>query len=270
MDHAEYSQICAINWSLLKSMRVSPRQFAHDRDNPRPETDTLRVGLCIHTYVFEPSTFAERYIPYEGRRAGKAWEAFREEHADKTIMTLNDWARAIKTGQTVLEHPIAAKYLAGGSNEQLIAWTDDETGIACKGRIDHASKHLVDLKSTATIDPRQFAASAVRYGYFGQLAFYLDGCRACGLDVDDTPILIAVASTPPHDVIVYELPEHAVQYGRDLYRQLLRQYKECTELDFWPGIARDEVQTLEPPAWAYDEVDDDLELTIGGEAIGAF
>jgi exodeoxyribonuclease VIII len=268
MIYAEYERINAVRWSFLKAMRVSPRQYRYELDKVRPDAAHYRVGRAAHAFLLEQETFLEFYVCYTGgQRRGKAWEAFQEEHAGKCILSEAEWKIALGSAAAVLDHPVASQYLAVGFREATITWTDGETGLACKGRVDHCGTHLVDVKTTATIEPRMFANAVARYGYHAQLAWYLDGLRTNGIEVHDTPILVAVQSSPPHDVVTYHLPDHVVQAGRDEYRKLLVKVAECEASGDWPGIAPEELEMV-LPEWGYQIDDEPLALTIGGAPLG--
>lgn len=271
MTYEEYSRIPANNWSRIKVLDVSPMQYRHELQNPPEEIGYFRVGRAIHGFILEQDTFKDRFVCYKGGvRRGKEWEAFKAQHAGRTHLNLDEWTRAIGAATALLAHPVASGYLMTGLREQALTWDDEETNLPCKGRVDHCGTHLVDIKSTATIDRRLFAAACARLGYHAQLAFYLDGLRANGVAVHPEPILIAVQSEAPHDVVTYRLPDHVVQAGREKYRRLLRLLRECLETDTWPGIAPEEEVALDLPEWAYNMSDGAVELTMGGVALGGF
>lgn len=264
MTNPLYDRIPGINWSRLKDLRVSPRQF-HSAP-PRAETVAMRIGLAAHTLILEPHRFDEQYVVWPQARRGNAWKAFAEEHSNRCILTAAEHERAERCSDAVREHETASELLAGGVSEHGLSWTDEKTGHACKGRVDHVNGRLVEIKTTAIIDPRRFAALAVRLGYHCQLAFYFDGLRANGYDIAASPGLVTIQSEPPHDVVVYNVPDHVLGAGRAEYRRLLRLLDECEAKDEWPGIAKEPLELLLPD-WAY--TDDDAEpLTVGGKAMG--
>ncbi len=69
--------------------------------------------------------------------------------------------------------------------ESTLQWVDEETGIACKCRIDCTMEEplgtrvLVDAKSAQDIGRDAFNRAVAKYGYAGQAAMYFDGARAC-------------------------------------------------------------------------------------------
>ena len=176
-------------------------------------------------------------------------------------------AAALGCANAVRKHPISWRHLSGGFKELTLTWTDPATGLPCKGRLDHTSTHLVDLKTAARVSRRQFASAAATLGYHGQLAYYMDGLHANGIEVHHEPILIVVQSEPPHDVIAYRVPGNVIEQGRTEYQRLLEKLRDCLDSGSWPGVAPDDLETFELPAYAYMD-DEAVNLTIGGQAIG--
>lgn len=68
MNHHEYRQIDAINWSSLKHMAESPMLYRHMLDHGRDDTPALAFGRLVHTLVFEPALFNSECAIYEGER----------------------------------------------------------------------------------------------------------------------------------------------------------------------------------------------------------
>ena len=261
-----YSQHPAINQSLLKKLLVSPKQFKYERDNPRPDAPHFRVGRLAHTLILEPHLVDEHYALYEGRRAGKAWQEFQVENQDKTILNRTELTKCEGIARAVLGCPEAVRHFRAPIEiERALRWFDEETGAECKARLDVIGRAVVDIKTSASLTPRRFERAAVDYGYHIQCAFYHDGALANGYELQTLPVLIAVDSAPPHDVIVYQVPEHVIEFGREEYRRLLSLYIQCEANDHWPGQAEG-LQTLELPDWAYPTTEMPA-LTFGGSAL---
>jgi hypothetical protein len=254
---AAYDAIAAVRWSHLKHMDRSPLHYQHATTAERPDTPAFRFGRAVHCLTLEPETWGARYVVWDGgARRGKAWDAFEEANADREILTADEYERARAIAGAVFRHPIAGPMIATGATEGVITWTDESTGLACKGRFDHVAGRLVDLKTAADVDPRRWMANAYRYGYHAQLAFYLDGLRASGIVPADDPAIVCVEAVPPHDVVVYTLDPIIIDQGRQMYRRLLARVKECTERGEWPGISGAATLPLLLPAWAEVEGDE--------------
>lgn len=256
MTFAEYQKIDAVNWSRLKAGRTSALHLKHRMEEPPEDTTAMALGRAAHAAVFEPRVFATQYVCFPGeRRAGKAWDLFCEEHPEQTILKADEFVAAIHIAAAVRGHPVAGPLLEPpGEAEKVITWTDEATGLACKGRLDwYRAELLCDLKTTQRIGPRDFAATMARMGYHGQMAWYRAGLVANGLPAP-VPRLIAVEAGPPHDVAVYRLSDDALFAGEQDCAELLRMLAAGRFSGQWPGQALEE-QEIELPAWAWRQED---------------
>jgi exodeoxyribonuclease VIII len=271
MTFQAYQAIDAVNWTTLKEMGRSPKHYRHRLETPREDTPALAMGRAAHTAVFEPDRFILDYAVFTGpRRAGKEWDAFAAANEGRTILKTEEYQRCLAIRDAVRAHPVAARYLASGMAEHTVRWTDEETGLACKGRADWVApmlRALVDLKTTGDVNDRIFGHTAARLGYPGQLAFYYDGLRLSGMDLEKV-IIIAVESGAPHDVAVFRVDEDVLYTGREQYRGYLRRVAGCRKLGAWPGRYAEE-QSLELPPWARDDEEDAPDFDEAETSMGA-
>jgi len=267
MLESEYNKIDGVRSTALVALKKSPKHYRLALETDIEDTPELRIGRAVHCYALEGAiVFGQRFVCYredksKGEGSRKRWQAFQEENANRTILDVKEYDRALGAAKALLDHPLASRYLAGGVKEHTIQWTDRETGIRCKARVDCANRHLVDVKSARDVQPRLFAADCARLSYHTRMAFYLDGAIANRMKVDPDPIITAVENKLPHDVVCYRLGPEVTDVGRKEYRALLRLLKTCQERDHWPGMAPDDVIELELPVWALPE-DEERELTL--------
>ena len=83
----DYEKIKAINWSALKHLAASPKMYRYRLDNPEPPKVAYTLGSAVHTLVLEAEKFVSRFAVYDGRRAGKEWEAW--QAANPRVESLN-------------------------------------------------------------------------------------------------------------------------------------------------------------------------------------
>jgi exodeoxyribonuclease VIII len=122
--------------------------------------------------------------------------------------------------------------------ERILTWTDEATGIRCKCRpdlFDPASRLVLDLKTTRSVDIRRFGHDVARYQYHGQVAHYSAGITAALGWTPEQHILIAVESAPPHDVATFPLDADTLRTGAEKVAALLAQLAECRATNTWPG-----------------------------------
>ncbi len=277
----EYAKASGVNWSSLRYMSVSPRMFKHRLKNPEPRKASWVLGGAIHCIVLEPEKFADRYVTLDDEtievcapsRGSKAGKLLVEEHPEfatalmssgeyqaacvalaypgKEALSAKQRETALTAGDAVREHRTAREMLRGGCAEDVLTWTDEFSGLVCKGRLDYLRPDLViDLKSSRDPSPSKFERDAANYGYAAQVAFYYDGARAAKrMTGSNRPVIIAVRAKDDFDVACFRLSDEALDTGRTIYRTLLQRLAECTAADYFPGVAP-EVRTLELPPWA--------------------
>jgi len=246
----EYLAIDAQNFSLLKEMAKSPLHYLYRTKNQLEDSTVMAKGRAIHTAVLEPELFMSEYVVFIGKtRRGKEWDAFSEEHKDKTILKVDEAEKVLAAAAAVKRHPEVIKLMKKGKPEQSFTWKDEKTGLKCKCRVDWLGDELFDLKSTSTVDARFFGNQVARMLYYAQVAMYRDGAKHAG------PVLIiGVEVEPPFDVGVYELTEDDLFAGQELYQGFLQRVVECKKSGQWPG-RYPERQKLEMPRYVFEDED---------------
>jgi hypothetical protein len=263
MSYAAYDSIDAVRWSTLKSMADSPLAYRHRLETPRADSAAMLFGRACHAAVLEPLALADSVTVFDGARRGGVWTEFAEANAGRDILTRPEWERVLAVQEAVTGHPVAAALLAGaGENELTVQWTDPDTSIACKARLDRLVTKpkplIVDLKTTRSLDPRRWAGTVADLRYVSQLGLYRDGVGiARGLDCG--AVIIAVESEAPHDVGVFRVTSADLWSGSDEAHALLERLAECEASGEWPGRYPERVE-LELPPWAYPSDDSDDEL----------
>lgn len=266
-----------LNWSTLRHLATSPKLLKWRLEHPQPETLALRLGRAIHCAILEPEAFGARWMSqgvcaalakngnvcsstgslyFEGkwycRVRGHAPEGAGDPPAGVEVIPNDERALALLLAKSVKDHAVAAGALKDGKPETLLKWTDPESGILCRGRLDYLkAREVVDVKSSHADTIQSFVREFAGRLYHGQLAWYHDGAVAAGQIPADAPlpIVIHVSTTEPYDVAVYRLSKYTYQAGQILYRDLLRKYADCRAADWWPGFAPDLLE-LDLPDWA--------------------
>ena len=257
-----YRAAPALNWSLLKTIAKSPLHFQHARHHSRPDSPTFRVGRAVHAAILEPERFAAEWVVYAGRRAGKAWAAFFEEHEGREILNATEYDNVVAMASAVRSRPDLAAVLEDGLAEVSLLWHERFRGLdpVFKARADWIyhdgdSWVVLDLKTTRDVEARSFGRDAARLMYHGQLAHYAEGLSATLGGAPVRAELLVVETEAPHDCGLYRLDDVALQCGRARREQLLSRYAACVQSGEWPG------QLPEPgylllPTWELDTLDE--------------
>jgi len=218
---------------------------------PMPDAPNLALGRAVHCAVLEPVEFVVRYRVFGSSRSTKAErEQFGAEHV--TGLTPDSYDEVKAMAASVHRHPSASLLLAFGEAEVSLVWTDEETGLRCKARVDWLGEiAAVDLKTTKDASPSGFARAVANYRYHVQQSHYLAGCEALGLPASDF-VFVAVEKTEPYPVACYQLSDAAAGTGHRLWRRDLTAFADCKKSGRWPAYS-DEIEVLHLPAWALHE-----------------
>lgn len=248
-----YDDIRALNFSTLKHLHVSPLFYQYRIENPEPPEQYYVVGNGIHCRVLEPDEFENRYALCEitrNKRHGE-YQEWIEEHYGMEALNAAEMENVKRAGDAVLAHKDAREALKGCRHEEPLTWTDPDTGLACKGRVDAIKPAcIIDLKSTTNIAARAFYNDAAKFLYHCQLAFYQTGAVTLRkIDGKEMPYLIAVEKEPPYDVSVDRLKPDDLHAGRQVCLRLMRRLLECQAADLWPGKSPD-LRYMDLPPWA--------------------
>jgi len=260
-----------VHFSDLVEFARSPAHYKYAVENPRERTRAMLIGTIADAVVFG----TELPAVYEGRRAGKDWEAFAAAHADATICNVSEWNDGTAAGEAIKADPVAGPILAACHTQVVLQW--EQNGVPCASgitgirggidAIDTTTGTIWDVKCVGVdVDPDGLGRHAWRRWWHAQLAWLIDGwnaggpIRIAGVDIETVDVhakiqhggLICVESSPPHIVTVLRLTPRAIEEGRKSVRLWLERYKSCAESGVWPGYVQD-VASMDVPAWMGEE-----------------
>lgn len=132
-------------------------------------------------------------------------------------------------------------------NIELFKGATVETSIICEvliGEIWHKVKvrpdiitknHMVpDYKTTARMNPEEFARQAFFAGYWFKQAFVIDILTAV-YDMEFTAALLAQGKKSPFIPQLYMLTDEQLQVGREQYTYALQVFDRCKNDKSWPA-----------------------------------
>lgn len=264
----EYASIDAINQSFLKEFAKSPKHAQYWRaTGGREQTDSMKFGRALHLAILEPQNFDTEVleIPKIDRRtkAGKiAWANYQRKSEGRITLDPDERERIKHIAQSIIAHPAAADlFRTKGANEVTVLWTDPETQLKCKARMDRFTSYkswgvAMDMKSCQDVEKRAFQKTITNLGYDLQGSFTLQGLDILrpipnGSSSQRVFVWLAVESEGPFDVGVYEMVDDAVRHARQRIRRMLQEIKKCRETGIWPGKCGDGIESMDLPEWVY-------------------
>lgn len=247
------------HFSQLKRLNLSGKQYIHACNSRNNPTKEMIVGTAIHQLVLGARPGKE-VIQFDGKaRKGKVWDLFSERHAGREILTAPEWARAEAIAKAVLADPVARARLDVSKREVPIAWEEDGLKFSTGGIDLLGGGALGDLKTTTTAEPEALKRQAFKMLYHCQIAFYMRGAKANGIDVSRGGYLLCVEVKPPFEVVDLELTAELLDLADrtvSLWIEKLRRYRDAGQ---WPGYAQSPIP-WDVPAWmSGDDFDDDEE-----------
>jgi exodeoxyribonuclease VIII len=245
---------------------------AHYRFPPAKDEDSTQAkavkdfGQAAHIAILEPERFEKAVMRGPEDRRGNKWKDAAEfcEAEGKILLIQSAYDEVLAMRDAVHANAWINGIITGGKPEVEPSgyWIDPATGELCRCRPDLWRGDIgimLDLKSTLSAHPGDFARSVVNYGYHAQEAHYSDGwARALKAAKRKEEIngfvFLAWEKKSPYAFGVYELPPSIVEEGRAIIRNALQTYHVCREKDHWPAYG-DGVQELSFKRWHYQMTD---------------
>ena len=273
MEDEAYFADPAISNSDLKLFRRSPAHFKYLKEHPKDETPAMRAGKSLHCAILEPDEFMKRHavIPdnapkrptaaqikapkptEEAQQRIQYWTQWDMMNHGRLLVTPEKAAEYLEVGGLIRNHPSLSVFFDGGKAEHAVFGKDPETGLICKCKPDYLTrvkdyKVCLEIKSTEDARPKQFQRTAFNFEYFTAAAYYQD-VMEWSIGRPDLYLIVAFERDPPYGIKIYEIPDEAIERGRDWYDQSLSAMKQCIEDDDWPCYPTD-VEVLDLPPWA--------------------
>lgn len=270
-----YRAAPGLNWSVLKHMDPEiggcpAKAHAVLNEPDSPDTAAQRWGHLYHSLILEPETFGsmvqvldedtQSEILEEAQLAGSKAKKF-----SRSLGAYKDWAQSVtKSGKEIITpeelqilqdmysaliaDPEVRDHLNSIQKREMSVYFDHPNApeVACKARIDAwFPDAIMDLKTTASAHPVDFARHVVKYQYDKQLAFYSDGLKAVGMPVR-YHYLLAQEKQPPYLHALHMIGPDWMEHARKEVDLLIHRWGDCAKSGKFPGYGNGE---LLPPLW---------------------
>lgn len=239
--------------SSLKSFKRSPLHYIHYLNSYSKSTPAQVLGNLIDCLILTPDDFENKFSisPYINRRTNQGKEdyaKFNQFSKGKIIATQDQLNTALKVKDSVFKNREAMLVLNNiTSTQKRVEWVDEETQLPCVAMLDGlGDEYVLELKTSIDASPSSFIKSAFDYQYHLQASIYSECTKK--------PVnFIVVENNEPYGVCVYKPTYDFIALGKQMFRQLLRDFKYCIELSgFDKGYEwrTQGYQTLDIPKYA--------------------
>ena len=256
-----YRALPYVNASSIKAGRTSMQHMKLAMSGYSESSAAKELGTITHAMLLEPAKLDKLVVMPEfgdlrtkaGKEAKAAWTAGLAPGSLPVDVEVYQAAQGMV--ESCRRHQTMRDLLAAdGSNELVIVWTDADTGIRCKARVDRLIHHhlILDVKTARAAGSFAFTRAVTAYGYHLQAAWYR---RAVASTTGELlPFVFAVLeSSAPYSCCLYELDDATMTQADTINSQILRQWAACTAKGEYTSIQQDgQVQLLELPGWAFD------------------
>ena len=257
LDEQEYHQLPGLSSTHIKWLLRSPAHYRHLSAN-RVEKAEFDLGHAVHAKVLGVGLDVE-VIPgaWNTKAAKEAVEAARV--AGKVPLKPETVAQVDAIAEAVTTHPVAKALLSNGHPEVSAFWTDETTGLACRGRFDWITtladgRHcIVDLKTTGKPAPG-FDRAVTDYGYDSQAFHYADGYRAITGE-DPLYLWVVVETEAPHGVVIRQATEDVMRLGELKTLRAREILRDCLAADLWPPYPTD-IEPVRVTSWALRDAEE--------------
>lgn len=259
-----FSRKDLVSRSGILNVLKSPAHYLAYQDGLNEETpsDAMKFGQVAHTMLLESQEFRTRLsvMPDFGdlrssknRESKSAWLA--DQPPESMVVTQDEAEQLTGIANSILAHKVAAQIFKDGKSEVTGFYTDPETGLGCRIRIDFLNSKIpaiVDLKTARDASKKSFMRTIHTSKYHLQLAMYAEGYKQIVGSYPKMCIFVVVEKTPPYAVAVYIADEAMMEIGMKMYRRGLDTIKRCKETNVWPGY-QTESEMIGLPDYAFYE-----------------
>lgn len=284
MPEEIYRSLPFANYSAVKELCLgaTPAHYKARHAGIDEESESKDFGTIVHQAILTPQAFEniEPLPPDIKQRRGKAWEDLRDGNPTIKFLPQSEYEKFLQDKKAaeiirsaIFNHPVISNFFTGGERvEVVMIWTDKDSGVRCKGRIDILGKDfsfIADLKTTSHFIPYRIVRSGYFYGYHVQSAMYTDGLvTLTNGDFDEPPPFwfIYVEKSPPHLVLpanghqamderTGEISVYGyLNEGREQYKYALKVIADCQAKGEWEGHAYDPADMVIPKSAGWEAI----------------
>lgn len=161
----------------------------------------VALGRAVHERVLEP------------HKSSELGPGVQPDHVDALSRRLQ-------------AHEPFQRYALAAEKECVKLFTDPDTGLDCKARLDlvYEKSTVLDVKTTSCRTYGAFVQTCHEYDYDRQAAFYLDSAGAREF------IFVGVQKVEPFQIYWFDTRTEPgfIDYGRRKYKRLLHTWKELS------------------------------------------
>lgn len=222
-----------------------------DSIEKKQDTTSMNFGRLLHLKVLQPELFDSQVVGLPDLlkdfkrnleeigldiKGINSWEKAQEllistqkEKKEVVFAKQNDFDR-VDTMYKRMQAQGLLDYFRGGKSEVVVLWTDKDTGIDFKGKLDFVAgdNSIIDLKTTTQpIQDRKLDFACINYNYHDQLMFYCMGLQQNNISTDT--LRLVFVNTDTGEGAIKTMTESMFDYCLGRYTYITKRYKDLIE-----------------------------------------
>jgi hypothetical protein len=193
----------------------------------------------------------------------RIWECYVEAMtaSGKKLVSAELWKRCQRVVEEVNKHDWLKRVINEGEKELRGTWRyDEETFVNMVIDFYHPTliagePVIIDVKTTASAEPRDCERTVMRNHLLIQAAMYVDGVKQI-TGKESTFAWAFIESKPPYHVTMIAADSGQIDAGRQLYQSLIQKFKRHFKANYWPGHDNGRVLPLETDDWYFKMVEE--------------
>lgn len=241
MPEKEYHAHPALGSSPLKRFHNRPSSILEKME----QTESMALGAAQDAFTLYGREHFDKHFAIEPARvkAKSDFSAYADDLLEgKTLLPPTVTTKKIPTMKAIIDvdnalykHPMVREIMRKGEHQLSIFWDDQETGMPCKGRIDHYPdpryKSLTDLKLCSRISRFAYQMQELRYDI--QAGHYTIGAQANGIDAIGFAFVAFNFGDPP-EIDIFAMDDDYLEKSMILAKTTVRLIWECKQAGYFP------------------------------------
>lgn len=232
--HSEQTHLSSSNY---KTLLKDTEKFYKEKilgEKEQKTSNAFDEGSLAHAFILEPHLVDVEFAMFDGfRKAGKAWEDFKNSNPDKTLLSKPQWKRVEGWIDNYRKLPAATELLKGCDVE--LSLFGKFNNIPTKVRADAINieeGYIVDVKTSGyDTDLESFKLTVDQFGYDLSAALY----RKMYSDYfkKDFDFYFVVLGKKDNKCNVYKISKNTISKGNIQLAKACKIYRECIKSGDW-------------------------------------
>jgi hypothetical protein len=258
--HADPCPVPSLSSSLARTMLYDSPAHArleHPRLNSerreRKSTSSLVLGSLVHALLSDLGAIEVGEFTDYKTKAAQEWR--KEAEASGATPVLQRDLEAAQPIADAIKRTVGAGFFNDSEEELTVAWR--ERGQWLRARLDcwhEPTAAMLDWKTCADISDRGIERGIADRRYAFQVAFYLRGLRASGID-DASAALIFAETTPPYTVRRAVLSDEYLRHAEREVEKAVALWCDCMESGKFEDPRNGQTMDIHLPSYLAEDID---------------